>query len=68
MIIGGISGESVPGYDVQDNIEIWNPKTTEGCTIEESIDRKGAAMCGNLLCGGHQGRDKRDSVSEGLLS
>ena len=68
MIIGGISGEP-PGYDVQDKLEIWYPCTRESHYIEEgSIDRKGAAMCGNLLCGGHQGRHTRDIVSEGSLS
>ena len=70
MILGGITGPQFD-YMVPDNLEVWYPRTRDGSDIEGTVDRKGAGMCGNILCGGHIGGDGLEntgsSYSDGLL-
>ena len=62
MILGGSDSPGSP----QDNLEVWNPGTKEGCILNKKFVRTGAPICGNLICGGN-GENNLDDQHTCLL-
>ena len=64
MILGGSDSPGSP----QDNLEIWNPGSKEGCILDKKLLRIGAPICGNLICGGFGEKDMSFSKDKNLQS